>query len=322
MLTAGYAGLCAAMLAVALTPAILPVLRRLKCGQQVRSDGPATHLGKQGTPTIGGIIFLLAAGLATLAFAGGDRWLWPLAVLTIGHAGLGFADDYIKVARHRSLGLRAKQKLVGQTILALWFAWQMVATGQSDGRIWLPLAGVSWDMGGWYYPLVAFIIVGTSNAVNLTDGVDGLASSVSAVVTLAYAVIGYILNQPAVMIASLAMCGGLLGFLPANSYPARVFMGDTGSLALGAFIAGLAVVSHTEMLLPLIGIIYLAEALSVIIQVGYFRYSGGRRVFRMSPLHHHFELGGWRERQIVGRFSAITAVAAILAITMVHYGSR
>ncbi|WP_315443886.1 phospho-N-acetylmuramoyl-pentapeptide-transferase [uncultured Selenomonas sp.] len=289
----------------------LPFLHRLKYGQSIREEGPASHQKKSGTPTMGGVMIVLAVTLSTLLFA-------PLTVTTLlalfiflGHFLLGFADDYIKVVKKRNLGLRAYQKLLGQIVISL----VTILIGRSllghDTSVWVPILGEMWDIGVLYYVLVVFVFVGTSNAVNLTDGLDGLASGTVAAAALFYAVLMYGTDH-GLMVFSAAIIGACIGFLWYNHHPARIFMGDTGSLALGGALAAVAILSHTEALLPIVGFVFVCEALSVILQVISFQ-TRGKRIFRMSPIHHHFELGGWSETRVVYTFWVVGAAGALLA---------
>lgn len=289
----------------------LPMLHRLKYGQSIREEGPASHQQKSGTPTMGGVMIVLAVTAATLLFA-------PLTVTTLlalfiflGHFLLGFADDYIKVVKKRNLGLRAYQKLLGQLFISLVTILIGRALLGHDTSVWVPVLGEMWDIGALYYVLVVFVLVGTSNAVNLTDGLDGLASGTVAVAALFYAALLYHADS-GLMVFSAAIIGACAGFLWYNHHPARVFMGDTGSLALGGALAGIAILSHTEALLPIVGFVFVCEALSVILQVVSFQ-TRGKRIFRMSPIHHHFELGGWSETRVVYTFWAVGAAGALLA---------
>ncbi|ANR70877.1 phospho-N-acetylmuramoyl-pentapeptide-transferase [Selenomonas sp. oral taxon 126] len=289
----------------------LPFLHRLKYGQSIREEGPASHQAKSGTPTMGGVMIVLAVTAATLLFA-------PLTVTTLlalfiflGHFLLGFADDYIKVVKKRNLGLRAYQKLLGQLLISAITILIGRALLGHDTSVWMPILGETLDIGALYYVLVVFVLVGTSNAVNLTDGLDGLASGTVAVAALFYAALLYSVDS-SLMTFSAAIIGATVGFLWYNHHPARIFMGDTGSLALGGALAGIAILSHTEMLLPIVGFVFFCEALSVILQVISFQ-TRGKRIFRMSPIHHHFELGGWSETRVVYTFWAVGAAGAVLA---------
>ena len=234
-------------------------------------------------------------------------------VLTVGHAVIGFIDDYIKVFMKRNLGLTAKQKFLLQFILAGAYVY-FAETHMQDTSLWLPLLNITVDFGWAYYALAFILLVGTTNAVNLTDGLDGLVSFVSIPVTLAFAFIAYMQGMLDVSGFALGLTGACVGFLLFNRHPAQVFMGDTGSLALGGGVAALALLTHTELLLVIIGGIYVAEATSVIIQVGYFRMTGGKRFFRMAPLHHHFELGGWNEVKVVQVFTLVSVLLSAVGL--------
>ena len=308
--------ICSFGVVVLLGPLAIPLLRRLKFGQVVREDGPAAHKAKTGTPTMGGLMML--AGIATagaIAYYDSPQ-LWLLLFVTLACGGLGFLDDYIKVVLKRNLGLNARQKLLGQIVIALLFSWLVTQTMGRGTQLWIPGLDQTWDAGFLFHVLVFFIIVGTTNAVNLTDGLDGLAAGTSVAAAAVYAGIAFFLGQPAVAGFFAAVVGACLGFLVYNRHPARIFMGDTGSLALGGALAAGAVLTRTELVLPLVGAIFVAEALSVIIQVISFK-STGRRVFRMSPLHHHFELGGWSETKVVGVFWLVGLICGLLGLSVV-----
>ena len=293
-------------------PVLIPYLHKLKFGQSIRDCGPASHMKKSGTPTMGGLMMLAALFLALFWGKFTPHVLIAL-VLTLGHAVIGFIDDYIKVVMKRNLGLTAKQKFLLQFILAGAYVY-FAETHLQDTSLWLPLLNVTLDFGWGYYALAFILLVGTTNAVNLTDGLDGLVSFVSIPVTLAYAYIAYMQGMLDVSGFALGLTGSCLGFLLFNRHPAKVFMGDTGSLALGGGVAALALLTHTELLLVIIGGIYVAEATSVIIQVGYFRLTGGKRFFRMAPLHHHFELGGWDEVKVVRVFTLVSLLLSAVGL--------
>jgi len=309
---------------VALGPVFIPLLKRLKFGQSIRGDGPARHLNKAGTPTMGGVLFIagtLAAGALFLE-RGTTDGMAVLAVM-LGYGFIGFLDDYIKVVHKRSLGLRAREKLLGQVILAAFLAfWVMGSAGRGTelavpfSGYWVP-GGVYLNLGPVLYTIFAVaVVVGTANAVNLTDGLDGLAAGVSMLASLALAVAALAAGRTGVALVMAAMAGGCLGFLRYNRYPAKVFMGDTGSMALGGGLAAAAVITGKELFLPILGGVFVLEALSVIIQVISFQTTG-RRVFRMSPLHHHFELAGWSEVKVVFVFWLLSfafALAGLLAM--------
>ncbi|KFZ40649.1 MULTISPECIES: phospho-N-acetylmuramoyl-pentapeptide-transferase [Thermoactinomyces] len=315
-------------IAVILGPMIIPVLKRLKFGQSIREEGPQAHLKKAGTPTMGGVIILTAIVLTAVplssltllnnndAIINAD--LFFLVFATLGYGILGFLDDYIKVVMKRNLGLTANQKLLGQLFIGLVLFWVLleVRTGGPNNYIFsldIPFTDLTIHLNWLYLPLLLLMMIGASNAVNLTDGLDGLLAGTAVSAYGAYAVIGILQSNPTVTIFSVAVVGALLGFLVFNANPAKVFMGDTGSLALGGGIAALAVITKTELLLPIIGGIFVIETLSVMIQVTSFKFRG-KRVFRMSPLHHHFELCGWSEWRVVTTFWFFGLVLAGLGV--------
>lgn len=295
-------------------PVLIPYLHKLKFGQSIRECGPASHMAKNGTPTMGGLM-MLAALLVALLWGNFTPHVIIALVLTVGHAVIGFIDDYIKVVMKRNLGLTAKQKFLLQFILAGAYVY-FAETHIRNTELWVPGINAVIDLGWGYYVLVFLLLVGTTNAVNLADGLDGLVSFVSLPVTMVFAFIAYMQGMLDLSGFSLGLTGACLGFLLFNRHPARVFMGDTGSLALGGAIAALALLTRTELLLVIVGGIYVAEALSVIIQVTYFRFSGGKRIFRMSPLHHHFELGGWPEVKVVRVFTAVSCVLSVIGLCL------
>lgn len=310
--------LTALILSLALGPLVIPLLRRLRVGQTIRDDGPARHLVKAGTPTMGGLIFLPAFVLASVAWAPLRFSVFLVLVTGIGFALLGFGDDYLKVCRRRPLGLRARQKLLGQLALSLSLALVAVFYLGRGTSVALPLLNLEWNLGFWYFPFAVLVVVGSSNAVNLTDGLDGLAAGIAVLASLAYAAVAVFLGQPDLAVVAAALAGACAGFLAYNRYPARVFMGDTGSLAIGAILGALAVLTRTELLLALIGGVYVWETLSVILQVISFKLTG-RRLFRMSPYHHHLELGGWSEVRVVLSLWLAAAVLAGLGVFLVKY---
>lgn len=293
-------------------PVLIKYLHKLNFGQSIRECGPASHMKKSGTPTMGGLMMLAALALALLWGSFTPRVVIAL-VLTLGHGAIGFIDDYIKVVMKRNLGLTAKQKFLLQFILAGAYVY-FAETHIGNTELWVPGLNVMLDLGWGYYALAFVLLVGTTNAVNLTDGLDGLVSFVSLPVTLAFAFIAYMQGFLDLSGFALGIAGACLGFLLFNRHPAQVFMGDTGSLALGGGVAALALLTRTELLLVIIGGVYVAEALSVIIQVGYFRLTGGKRFFRMAPLHHHFELGGWREVKVVRIFTIFSLVLSAVGL--------
>ena len=295
-------------------PVLIPYLHKLKFGQSIRECGPASHMKKSGTPTMGGLM-MLAALIVALLWGQFTPHVIIALVLTVGHAVIGFIDDYIKVVMKRNLGLTAKQKFLLQFILAGAYVY-FAETHIQNTELWVPFVNMTIDLGWGYYVLAFLLLVGTTNAVNLTDGLDGLVSFVSLPVTMVFAFIAYMQGMLDLCGFSLGLTGACLGFLLFNRHPAQVFMGDTGSLALGGAVAAMALLTHTELLLVIVGGIYVAEALSVIIQVTYFRFSGGKRIFRMAPLHHHFELGGWKEVKVVRVFTLVSCVLSILGLSL------
>ena len=297
-------------------PFLIPFLHRIKFGQEIRGCGPASHQKKSGTPTMGGLMMLLAVLVAVGLWGEWTPQVIIAMVLMLGHGVIGFIDDYIKVVMKRNLGLTAKQKFFLQFLLAGAFVYYAETHG-CDTRVWVPGFNYFLDLGWGYYVLAFLLLVGTTNAVNLTDGLDGLVSFVTLPVAMAY---GFIAMGVAGLSGfAYALVGACMGFLLFNRYPARVFMGDTGSLALGGGIAALALLTKTELLLVILGGVYVAEAASVIIQVTYFKLTHGKRIFRMSPLHHHFELGGWRETKVVATFSAVSVGLAVCSIALYVY---
>lgn len=293
----------------------IPLLQRLKAQQSIREEGPQAHLAKAGTPTMGGLFMMLALVLTICIVPPYSVTLWMLLFLTLGHGLLGFSDDFIKAVKRRNLGLTAKQKLAGQVVLAILFCYISTNYAALPTTLWIPLVDITVDLGIAYYILALFIIIGTTNAVNLTDGLDGLATGISAIAGVAYAVVGLLVGSLSVTFFGIIVSGVCLGFLYFNANPAKVFMGDTGSLALGGAFAGMAIATKTEILLVIIGFVFVVEALSVILQVASFK-TRGVRIFRMSPIHHHFELGGWSERKVVYVFWAVSLVTSLLGIAV------
>lgn len=309
------AAIFAAGLVLCIGPLLIPELHKLKFGQSIREEGPKSHQAKSGTPTMGGIMIILAIVVATVAAAPLSPAVLLALFITLGHFVLGFLDDYIKVVKKRNLGLKAKQKMLGQILIAIVTMIVGTRVLGIDTTIWIPIADVNVDIGVGYYFLVLFVLVGTSNAVNLTDGLDGLASGTVAIASGAYALVCYMTGHYDLAIFSVAMMMACLAFLRFNAHPAKVFMGDTGSLALGGAVAAVGILTHTEILLAVIGFVFVCEALSVIIQVISFKTTG-KRVFRMSPIHHHFELGGWKETKVVFVFWMVGLIASIVGLLM------
>jgi phospho-N-acetylmuramoyl-pentapeptide-transferase len=302
------------VLEVLLGPLIIPLLRRLKLGQQVRIDGPESHLKKTGTPTMGGIIILVALTLAFLKFADRGPEYWALLTACLGCGLVGFLDDYIKIVFKRSLGLTAKQKLFGQLLFSAIFC---IILYNMDHSTIIGVPGTEWkmDLGWGYYLFVIIMILGASNAVNLTDGVDGLLSGTSALAFGAFAIIALEATQPQAAVFSAAMVGAVLGFLVYNAHPAKIFMGDTGSLGIGGGIAAVSILTKTELLLIIIGGVFVLEMLSVIIQVTSFK-TRGKRVFKIAPIHHHFEVSGWSEWRVVTTFWIVGLLLAVAGLLL------
>lgn len=303
------------IIAVILGPLFIPFLRRLKFGQSIRAEGPQSHQKKSGTPTMGGIIFLVAAAITALKFSEHNFTLWLLLLVTLGYGLVGFTDDYIKVVKKRSLGLTARQKLFGQILIGVIFYLVLHFSGNIDHTITIPVIDYELNLGYLYLPFLVFVVIGTSNAVNLTDGLDGLAAGTTAIAFGSYAVLALWMSNMEVAIFCAAMVGALLGFLVFNVHPAKVFMGDVGSLSLGGALAAVAVLTKTEVYLVLIGGVFIVEALSVILQVFSFQ-TFGKRIFKMSPLHHHFELVGWSEWRVVGTFWTVGLFLAVGALAL------
>lgn len=295
-------------------PIAIPMLRKLKCGQTVREDGPETHLKKTGTPTMGGILILFAVVVASLPYLGKYPETTPVLFLTLGFGLIGFLDDYIKVVCRRSLGLRAWQKLLGQIGVTGIFAYYLTHYTDISFAMRIPfLQGRYMDFGKLSIPLLFFVVLGTVNGTNFTDGLDGLAGSVTAMVAVFFTVVSIGLNS-GITPVTCAVVGALMGFLLFNVHPAEVFMGDTGSLALGGFVAACGYMLQMPLYIAIVGVVYLVEVASVIAQVCYFKVSGGKRLFRMAPLHHHFELCGWSETGIVALFTITTAVMCLAGL--------
>lgn len=318
--------LVAFAVALALGPVVIARLRHLKFGQNINEDAPSSHQKKQGTPTMGGILIVLgtvvAVGVTALGHPLGTPTVAILLVF-VAHAALGGADDYLKITRGKSLGLKARQKLAGQIAIALAFAAWLALTAQPNFTTVVTFGHAAVDLGYGYYALAAVLLIGLSNAANLTDGLDGLAGGLAMLTALGLAWTVYTLgpNYEGLPVFGYAVAGACLGFLWYNAHPARVFMGDTGSLALGAGLAALGIVGKQEVLLLLFALVFIAETVSVMIQVSVFKATGGktgggRRVFRMTPLHHHFELGGVPETQVVARFWIVGLLALAVGLLL------
>ncbi len=297
---------------------VIPLLHRLKFGQEIREEGPKWHKSKSGTPTMGGFIFIISQIVAVVAgvfifgihkHPGMLSGVLVVTLAALGFGAIGFIDDYIKVILKRNLGLKAGQKFALQCIVALIFSVWLVSGGVIDStHIAIPFTGFALELPYFVYiPFIILVMLAAVNSVNLTDGLDGLASCITLVVCVFYCIISKEIESSVVVLFSSALIGGLVGFLLYNKFPAKVFMGDTGSLFLGGAVAAMAIYMKNPLLLLIVGFVYVAEALSVIIQVTWFKKTG-KRIFKMSPIHHHFEMCGWSEKKIVAVFSAVTAV--------------
>lgn len=297
-----------------LGPVLIPWLKKLKIGQTVREDGPAGHLKKNGTPTMGGLLILLSVVVVTFVFAEDYPKTAPILFLTAGFGLIGFLDDYIKVVCRRSMGLSPLQKFTGQLVVTGVFAFYLLRFTDVSLAMKIPfLPDRFLDFGIWNIPILFFVVLGTVNGVNFTDGLDGLAGSVTVIVAVFFTVVA-IGTGSGIESVTCAVTGALLGFLLFNVHPAEVFMGDTGSLALGGFVAACGYMMQMPLFIAIVGIVYLAEVVSVILQVGYFKLSGGKRLFKMAPLHHHFELCGWSETRISALFTIVTALMCLIAL--------
>lgn len=293
-------------------PILIPFLKRVKFGQQVREDGPQAHLKKQGTPTMGGLAFLLSVILTSLLFIQKYPKIVPILFMTVGFGIIGFMDDYIKIVMKRSEGLKPIQKLLGQIVMTGIFCLYMMKFSGQGTVIHVPFLGIVWEMGWLYIPMVFIVVLGTDNGVNFTDGLDGLCTSVTILVATFFTVVA-IGEHSGIEPITGAVVGALLGFLLFNVYPAKVFMGDTGSLALGGFVASTALVLQNPLIILLVGFVYLVEVISVMLQIVYFKKTKGKRLFKMAPIHHHFELCGWSETRVVAVFSIVTALLCLVA---------
>ena len=307
-----------------LGPLIIPLLKRMKFGQNIRSDGPSRHLNKAGTPTMGGVMFLAGTVAGCFFLARGRADVLIVLAALLGFGLIGFLDDYMKVVLKRSLGLKARQKLLCQILLAAGLTFWIVYGLGRGTEIAIPFAGfftpggIQLELHVWLFMAFAvMVIVSAANAVNLTDGLDGLAAGISMLVALALMIIALFVNRDGVAVIMAALAGGCLGFLFYNRHPAKVFMGDTGSLALGGGLGAAAVITRSELFLLIIGGIFVLETLSVIIQVVCYQTTG-RRFFRMSPLHHHYELGGWSENRVVLTFWTATLIFAAIGLIGIY----
>nr|WP_294677490.1 phospho-N-acetylmuramoyl-pentapeptide-transferase [uncultured Blautia sp.] len=301
-------------ISLVLGPVVIPFLRKLKMGQTERELGVQSHLKKAGTPTMGGVIFLIATTVTSLFYIKDYPMIIPVLFLTLGFGIIGFLDDYLKVVLKRSDGLLPWQKFLLQVVVTAVFAFYLVNFSNVSLTMKIPFwSGHYLNIGWLAVPVLFFAVIGTVNGVNFTDGLDGLASSVTLIVAVFFTVVS-VGMESGIEPVTCAVVGSLMGFLLFNVYPAKVFMGDTGSLALGGFVAGAAYVMQMPLFILLIGLIYLVEVLSVMMQVTYFKATHGKRIFKMAPIHHHFELCGWSETRVVAVFSVVTAIMCLIAL--------
>ncbi|NLK71569.1 MAG: phospho-N-acetylmuramoyl-pentapeptide-transferase [Clostridiales bacterium] len=299
------------IITLVLGPLLIPVLKKVKAGQSIREEGPQSHKTKAGTPTMGGVMIIAAVVITSISAGSINNDLIILLFSLIIFGIVGFIDDFIKVVLKRNLGLRAYQKLLFQIAFAVMIAVYQANVSAFGTQIYIPIVDVYWDFGIFYIPFIAFFVVCMVNSVNLTDGLDGLASGVTLLVALFLSLIALSLGYMSTAMFCGALTGACLGFLNFNAFPAKIFMGDTGSMALGGAIAAAAILMNLTLIIPIVGGIYLIETLSVVLQVLFYKKTG-RRLFKMSPLHHHFELSGWKETRVVGVFWGATLVLCII----------
>ena len=292
-------------------PVGIPLLHRLKIGQYIRDLGPEAHKKKTGTPTMGGIMILASFLIAAVIAAPLDKRVFSVLLLVFMLGCVGFLDDFLKLRHKQNEGLKVWQKWVLQCLAAVIFLY---ITKDQPTSVRVPFTDIRWNLGGWYYVIMFLYILGFTNGTNFTDGLDGLASGVTVVICVFFAFVGFRAGETVLVSVAMAMTGALFGFLLFNANPAKVFMGDTGSLALGGFVTSMAILLDNPIILFLIGFIYVAEVASVILQVGYFKLTHGKRIFKMAPIHHHFELCGMKETQIVAMFMIVTAVLCFIGI--------
>lgn len=308
-----YSVLVAFVISILLGPILIPLLHKLKFGQSIREDGPKSHQKKAGTPTMGGIIFILATILSMILVIKNPDGKTVLALYSlIGFGIIGAMDDALKIIHKKNEGLKSYQKMILLFILSTVLAYSAAHNPNIGTAIIVPFINQTWELERWYIPFIIFFFLATTNGVNLTDGLDGLATSITLLVMTFFALISLAIGNYQIALFSAIVAGALLGFLRYNAFPAQVFMGDTGSLALGGVVAAIAMVLQLPLLVLLVGGIYVIEVLSVIIQVTSFKLTG-KRVFKMAPIHHHFELSGWYETRIVSIFSIITVILCLIA---------
>ena len=307
-----YAVIIAFLVNIVLCPVLIPALRKLKFGQQIRGDGPQSHLKKAGTPTMGGIMIMLSFLLAAAVFMRGNPHALAVVLATLGFGIIGFLDDFISITKKRSLGLRAWQKLLGQIIVSVGFVLYWRTLPGYTTEILIPFfPDLSFNLGYVFPVFVVLVFLSCSNGANLTDGLDGFAAGVTALIAVFFMFAAWILDSPVLPVAG-AAAGSLMGFLLFNSHPAKLFMGDTGSLALGGFVAATALLLQMPLFLLIVAIVYVIQSASSMIQVVYFKLTGGKRFFKMAPFHHSLELSGWAETKIVAFFCVVTAIACLV----------
>ncbi len=308
-------------LAVIIGIIIIPMLKRFKFGQTVRDDGPSTHLAKTGTPTMGGLIFLIPITLISAILSFNYHEIIVLVIVTLGFGAVGFIDDFIKISKKRKDGLYWDQKMIALLVVAVTFVIYAMEKGILNTEIIIPFMGVDYtfNLPIWFFvPFTILVLISATNAVNLTDGIDGLAAGVTLIVMVFFTIVAMTRSEwDYIKIFSSIVAGGCLGFLAFNIHPAKVFMGDTGSLALGGAVGAVSILMQMPWILLIAGIIYVIEALSVLIQVGYFKYKG-KRVFKMAPIHHHFELSGWEETKVVTVFWIITLISCFIGMLVLR----
>jgi len=306
------ASLIAFAITAALCPIGIPLLHKLKFGQYIREEGPQAHQKKSGTPTMGGIMFILAIEITGLIFMGKYPLIIPVMIFTLIFGIIGFMDDYIKVVKKHNEGLKVWQKFTMQLIATAAFAVYLYTHPEIGSSVIVPFSKKLWELGWVFIPFVFIVVIGTDNGVNFTDGLDGLCASVTCAVAAFFAIAAIKLDIHIAPVSG-AVAGAMLGYLIWNVYPAKVFMGDTGSLALGGYAASFALMTRLPIFIAIAGFVYLAEVLSVIMQVSYFKATHGKRIFKMAPIHHHFELCGWSETRVVCVFTAVTMILCLLA---------
>ncbi len=299
-------------ISVIIGPLVIPVLKKLKFGQKILEIGPKWHEGKSGTPTMGGFIFIISATVVSLIFIRDLKGIFAV-VFALLCGGIGFVDDYIKVVKKRNLGLSPIGKIIMMLVVTIAFCILGIELGVVRTSLHIPFTSLDIEMGYFITVFLVFMMIGFINSVNLTDGIDGLAGSVTVFVSLFFVLMGLVFRQSGLSLYSASLCGALCGFLVYNLHPAKVFMGDTGSLYLGGAVVSLAILNNDPLIIVIVGIVYLLEAISVMLQVGYFKLTNGKRLFKMAPFHHHLEMEGYSENKIVITLSTVTVIGAVIA---------